>query len=91
MCWPGVIPCEGGAYIGDPISLRLERADLRNVLGTFSSLTGLEIRVDDCVGPLAISMDVESIPWDLALETVVVANGLTSRLENAVFFVECPK
>jgi len=73
-------------YSGAPIDLVLEDADLRNVIGTFGKITGLEIRMDDSVQG-KVSVNWHGVPWDEAFDTVLNDNGLTYRIEGKTIHV----
>jgi len=64
------------AYTGDPISLNLKDADIKDVLRTFAQLTGLNIAVDPQVSG-TVTVDFVDVPWDQALDLILRQNGLT--------------
>lgn len=57
-----------------PIDMVLSDADLRDVLQTFSQLTGNTIEYDDSVQG-RVSIDVDNAPWDQVLAMVLGMNG----------------
>ena len=73
-------------YTGDPISLNLKDADIKDVLRTFAQLTGLNIAVDPQVGG-TVTVDFVDVPWDQALDLILRQNGLTYVLEGNVMRV----
>lgn len=73
-------------FTGDPINLNLEEADIRDVLRTFSTVTGLEIVFDPDVSA-KVTIDVQEMPWDEALDQILRSNGLNYSFENRVIFV----
>ncbi|HUP66487.1 MAG TPA: type IV pilus secretin PilQ [Thermoanaerobaculia bacterium] len=76
----------GRAYTGDPISLELTSADIKDVLRTFAELTGLNIAIDPNVaGQVTVSFD--QVPWDQALELILRQNGLTYTISGNVMRV----
>jgi beta-lactamase regulating signal transducer with metallopeptidase domain len=68
-------------YNGEPISMNLRDADLRDVLKTFGALTGLEITVAPEVQGL-VNVNFTNVPWDQALDQILRENGLAFRLEG---------
>ncbi|MGZ7031214.1 MAG: AMIN domain-containing protein, partial [Thermoanaerobaculia bacterium] len=68
-------------YTGDPISLNLKDADIKDVLRTFAQLTGLNIAVDPNVAG-SVTVDFVDVPWDQALDLILRQNGLTYVLEG---------
>jgi type IV pilus assembly protein PilQ len=76
----------GRVYTGEPISLNLKDADMKDVLRTFAQLTGLNIAVDPGVGG-QVTVDFVDVPWDQALDLILRQNGLTYILEGNVMRV----
>ena len=77
---------QGRVFSGDPISLNLKDADIRDVLRTFAQLTGLNIAVDPQVTG-RVTVDFVDVPWDQALDIILRQNGLTFILEGNVMRV----
>jgi type IV pilus assembly protein PilQ len=73
-------------YTGEPISLNLKDADIKDVIRTFASLTGLNIAVDPGVSG-AVTVDFADVPWDQALEIILRQNNLGYVLEGNVMRV----
>ncbi len=66
---------------GEPISLHLQDAELRDVLSLFAALSGVEILCEPSVEGM-VSADLDNTPWDQALYQVLRDNGLTSVREG---------
>src|SRR5207245_1006520 len=73
-------------YTGEPISLNLKDADLKDVLRTFAELTGLNIAVDPGVTG-SVTVDFVDVPWDQALDIILRQNNLSYVLEGNVMRV----
>jgi len=73
-------------FTGEPISLSLKDADVRDVLKTFSALTQLNIIVDPGVGG-SVTVELRDVPWDQALDLILRINNLDYVLENNVLRV----
>ena len=73
-------------FTGDPINLSLKDADIRDVLGTFSNLTGVVIVFDPDVSA-SVTIDVQETPWDQALDQILRSAGLTYSDEGGVISV----
>ncbi|HUG11803.1 MAG TPA: hypothetical protein VMM36_12350, partial [Opitutaceae bacterium] len=71
------------SYSGQPISLTLKDAQIRDVLQTFADITGLNIVADDHIEGTA-SVKFVAVPWDQALDAFLQQNGLTRVLEGNV-------
>ena len=70
-------------YTGEPISLDLKDADIKDVFRTISELTGLNIVIDPDVHG-TVTVRLENVPWDQALELILKQNGLGYIIENNV-------
>ncbi|HEY0141550.1 MAG TPA: type IV pilus secretin PilQ [Thermoanaerobaculia bacterium] len=70
-------------FTGEPLSLNLKDADVKDVIRTFAELTGLNIAVDPDVSG-SVTVDFVDVPWDQALDIILRQNGLTFTLEGNV-------
>lgn len=73
-------------YTGEPLSLNLKDADIKDVLRTFAQLTGLNIAIDPTVTG-SVTVDFVDVPWDQALEIILRQNSLAYVLEGNVMRV----
>ncbi len=70
-------------YTGDPITLNLKDADIKDTLQRFSELTQLNIVLDpDVRGTVTVSLT--DVPWDQALELILKINQLGYVIEGNV-------
>lgn len=78
-----VIASEEKRYTGEPISLDLKDADIRDVLLTFATLARMNMVIDpDVKGTVTVRL--ENVPWDQALDVILKSNGLGYVLEGNV-------
>jgi len=73
-------------FTGEPITLTLKDADIKDVLKTFSVLTDLNIVLDPAVSG-SVTVELRQVPWDQALDLILRINGLDYVLENNVLRV----
>jgi len=73
-------------FTGEPITLTLKDADIKDVLKTFSVLTDLNIVLDPGVSG-SVTVELREVPWDQALDLILKINGLDYVLENNVLRV----
>ena len=76
-------------WTGEPISLDLKDADIRDVLLTFSKLARLNMVIDPDVRG-SVTVRLENVPWDQALEMILRVNGLGYVLEGSIVRVGAP-
>lgn len=73
-------------FTGEPISLELKDADIKDVLRMFAKTTGLNIVVDPDVSG-TVTVQLENVPWDQCLDTILKINRLSYVVENNVLRV----
>ncbi len=77
------IVTEPTKYAGKKISLNLVDADVKQVFRLFHEISGLNFVLDPSVeGRVTIVLD--QVPWDQALDIILNNNGLDKQLENNV-------
>ena len=75
-----------GLYTGQPISLTLRDADLRDVLGTFGKMTGMDIQVDPGIeGKITVAW--KNVPWDEAFASLIDEHGLKYTVDGKTIHV----
>jgi type IV pilus assembly protein PilQ len=76
-------PAAVGKYTGEPISVNLKDVDLRDFFRLIHEISGLNVVLDPAVkGTLTIVLD--EVPWDQALDIVLQNNGLDKQLNGNV-------
>jgi type IV pilus assembly protein PilQ len=79
-------PAPSGKYSGEPISVNLKDVDLRDFFRLIHEISGLNVVVDPQVkGSLTIVLD--DVPWDQALDIVLKNNDLDKQLDGNVLRV----
>jgi len=80
------VSSEEQQFTGEPITLTLKDADIKDVLKTFSVLTEMNIVLDPSVSG-SVTVELRDVPWDQALDLILKINGLDYVLENNVLRV----
>jgi type IV pilus assembly protein PilQ len=76
-------PSVASKYTGEPISVNLKEVDLRDFFRLIHEISGLNVVLDPAVkGTLTIVLD--EVPWDQALDIVMQNNGLDKQLNGNV-------
>jgi len=82
MAQPGAAAA-GPRYTGEPISVNLKDVDLKDFFRLIHEISGLNVVLDPNVhGSLTIVLD--DVPWDQALDIVLKNNDLARELEGNV-------
>ena len=77
------VAAPAGRYTGEPISVNLKDVDLRDFFRLIHEISGLNVVLDPAVkGTLTIVLD--EVPWDQALDIVLQNNGLDKQLNGNV-------
>ncbi len=72
-----------GRYTGEPISVNLKDVDLKDFFRLIHEISGLNVVLDPAVkGTLTIVLD--EVPWDQALDIVLQNNSLDKQLNGNV-------
>lgn len=74
------------AFVGEKISLNFQDIEIRAVLQLIADFTELNLVASDTVGG-SITLRLQNVPWDQALEIVLKAKGLDQRREGNVLLV----
>ena len=79
-------PATSSRYSGEPISVNLKDVDLKDFFRLIHEISGLNVVLDPNVkGTLTIVLD--EVPWDQALDIVLQNNGLDKQLNGNVLRV----
>src|SRR5438270_1559282 len=80
---PAVTATPAGKYPGEPISVNLKDVDLKDFFRLIHEISGLNVVLDPAVkGSLTIVLD--EVPWDQALDIVLQNNSLDKQLNGNV-------
>lgn len=74
------------AYVGERLSLNFQDIQVRNVLQLIADFTELNLVASDTVTG-SITLRLENVPWDQALDIVLKTKGLDKRKEGNVLMV----
>src|SRR5438093_3136168 len=80
---PAAVQAPTGKYAGEPISVNLNDVDLKDFFRLIHEISGLNVVLDPAVkGSLTIVLD--EVPWDQALDIVLQNNSLDKQLSGNV-------
>ncbi len=75
-----------GGFQGEPISLNFQNIPLRELLHVFADITSFNIVVSDTVAG-NVSLRLNDVPWDQALEIVLQQKALAMRKNGNVIWI----
>lgn len=73
-------------YYGQPISLNLKEVDIKKVMQLFADFTEMNLVLSDGVTG-KVSVHLNDVPWDQALDIVMRSKGLVARHSGKVLLV----
>ncbi len=73
-------------YIGERLSLNFQDIEVRSVLQLLADFTDLNIVVSDSVRG-NITLRLNNVPWDQALDIILTTRGLDKRVSGNVMYV----
>ncbi|MHB8733733.1 MAG: type IV pilus secretin PilQ [Terriglobales bacterium] len=80
----GVVPAAGAPrYTGERITLNLKNADLKDFFRLIHEISGLNIVLDPAVSG-TVTLVLQDVPWDQALDIVLRNNRLGKQLDGNV-------
>ncbi|WP_197477633.1 AMIN domain-containing protein, partial [Alcanivorax sp. HI0044] len=77
---------EAFAYTGEKLSLNFQDIEVRSVLQLIADFTGLNLVASDTVSG-RITLRLQNVPWDQALELILKTKGLDKRQVGNVLLV----
>jgi type IV pilus assembly protein PilQ len=73
-------------YTGDKLSLNFQDIEVRSVLQLIADFTGLNLVASDTVSG-GITLRLQNVPWDQALDLILKTKGLDKRQIGNVLLV----
>jgi type IV pilus assembly protein PilQ len=74
-------------FIGEPINLNVVNADIRDILNYITEQYGVNFVIDASVGAVPVTVNVQDVPWNVALEAVLKANRLGIEVNGNILRV----
>lgn len=74
-------------FIGEPINLNVVNADIRDILNYITEQYGVNFVIDASVRAVPVTVNVQDVPWNIALEAVLKANRLSIETSDNILRV----
>jgi type IV pilus assembly protein PilQ len=68
-------------FVGEPINLNVVNADIRDILNYITEQYGINFVIDSSVGAVPVTVNVQDVPWNFALDALLRANRLGVGVE----------
>lgn len=63
-------------FVGEPINLNVVNADIRDILNYITEQYSVNFVIDSSVAAVPVTVNVQDVPWNVALDAVLKANRL---------------
>jgi type IV pilus assembly protein PilQ len=63
-------------FVGEPINLNVVNADVRDILNYITEQYGINFVIDKSVKAVPVTINVNNVPWNIALESVLQSQEL---------------
>lgn len=74
-------------FVGEPINLNVVNADIRDIVNYITEQYGVNFVIDSSVGAVPVTINVQDVPWNIALEAVLKANRLGIETSGSILRV----
>lgn len=75
-------------YSGTPVTLNLKSADFNDVIAYLADVTGFNIVVSPKVQSKPVSVALNEVPWDQALDLILRQQDLRAEIEGNVIYIK---
>jgi type IV pilus assembly protein PilQ len=74
-------------FRGEPINLNVVNADIRDILNYITEQYGINFVIDKSVKSVPVTVNVSDVPWNIALDSVMRAQGLGVQVNGSILRV----
>ena len=74
-------------FRGEPIDLNVVNADIRDILSYITDQYGINFVIDKSVAAVPVTVKVENVPWNVALDSVLQAQALGVQVNGNILRV----
>src|SRR5580765_3603439 len=71
-------------FRGEPINLQVVNADIRDILSYITTQYGINFVIDKSVKDVPVTVNVNNVPWNIALDSVLQAQGLGVQVNGNI-------
>ncbi|MFV0390118.1 MAG: type IV pilus secretin PilQ [Pyrinomonadaceae bacterium] len=78
-------------FVGEPLSLTVVNADIRDILNFITEQYGINFVIDKSVGNIPVTVSVNLVPWNVALDSILRAQELAIEVNDPILRVATAK
>ena len=71
-------------FVGESINLNVVNADIRDILNYITEQYGINFVIDSSVGAVPVTVNVQDVPWNNALDALLRANKLGAEVNGNI-------
>ncbi|MET0751877.1 MAG: type IV pilus secretin PilQ [Pyrinomonadaceae bacterium] len=71
-------------FVGEPINLKVVNADIRDILSYITEQYGINFVIDKAVGSIPVTVNVNEVPWNIALDTILQSQELGVQVKGPI-------
>lgn len=71
-------------FVGEPINLNVVNADIRDILNYITEQYGINFVLDKSVKAVPVTINVNNVPWNVALESVLQSQELGVQVNGSI-------
>ena len=74
-------------FVGEPINLNVVNADIRDILNYITEQYGINFVIDKSVGAIPVTVNVNEVPWNVALDSILRSQELGIQVNGNILRV----
>ncbi len=74
-------------FVGEPVSLNVVNADIRDILNYITEQYGINFVIDKSVKAVPVTVNVNQVPWNIALDSVMRSQELGIQVNGTILRV----
>src|ERR1043165_5528241 len=78
-------------FRGEPINLNVVNADIRDILSYITDQYGINFVIDKSVGSVPVTVKVNDVPWNIALESILQSQELGVQVNGNILRISDTK
>lgn len=75
------------SFVGEPVNLNVVNADVRDILNYINEQYGINFVIDKTVGAVPVTVNLNNVPWNLALDSILRSQELAIQVNGPILRV----
>nr|HMS43407.1 hypothetical protein [Pyrinomonadaceae bacterium] len=74
-------------FVGEPINLNVVNMDVREIMSYITEQYGINFVIDKSVDATKVTVNLNNVPWNIALDSILQAQGLAVQVNGPILRV----